>query len=94
MRCSKTEMHVNIVAAVKGIHMCRLRNIAMRDYLKSVTTGQTDTGTDRRTDRQTPDKVIPMCPYASQATQKLVIFVNRATKRPNSKHNKQEYCKF
>ena len=47
--------------------MCRLRNIAMRDYQESVTTGQTD----RRTDRQTPDKVIPMCRYASQATQKL-----------------------
>ena len=41
---------------------CRLRNIAMRDYQKSVTSGQTD--------RQTPDKVIPMCRYASQATQK------------------------
>ena len=65
MRCSKTEMHVNIVAAVKGIHMCRLRNIAMRDYLKSVTTGQTDTGTDRRTDRQTDagqsDPYVPLC---------------------------------
>ena len=24
--------------------MCRLRNIAMRDYQESVTTGQTDTG--------------------------------------------------
>ena len=42
--------------------MCRLRNIAMRDYQESVTTG--------RTDRQTPDKVIPMCHYASQATKK------------------------
>ena len=31
----------------------------------SVTIGQTDT----RTHRQTPDKVIPMCRYASQATQ-------------------------
>ena len=41
--------------------MFRLRNIAMRDYKESVTTGQTD--------RQTPDKVIPMCRYASQATQ-------------------------
>ena len=47
--------------------MCRLRNIAMRDYQKSVTTGQTD----GQTDRQTPDKVIPMCRYASQATQKF-----------------------
>ena len=45
--------------------MCRLRNIAMRDYQESVTTGQTD----GRTDRQTPDKVIPMCRYASQAAQ-------------------------
>ena len=34
------------------------------DYQESVTTGQTD--------RQTPDKVIPMCRYASQATQKSV----------------------
>ena len=34
----------------------------MCDYQESVTTGQTD--------RQTPDKVIPMCRYASQETQK------------------------
>ena len=46
--------------------MCRLQNIALRDYQESVTTRQTD----GRTDRQTPDKVIPMCRYASQATQK------------------------
>ena len=45
--------------------MCRLRNIAMRDYQESVTTGQTHT----RAERQTPDKAIPMCRYASQATQ-------------------------
>ena len=49
--------------------MCRLRNIAMRDCQESVTIGQTDT----RTHRQTPDKVIPMCRYASQATQKLKV---------------------
>ena len=46
--------------------MCRLQNIAMRDYQESVTTGQTHT----RTDRQMPDNVIPMRRYASQATQK------------------------
>ena len=45
--------------------MCRLRNIAMRDYQESVTTGQTD--------RQTPDKVIPLCRYALQQTQKSAI---------------------
>ena len=48
--------------------MCRLQNIAMRDYQESVTTGQTDTRTDVQKDTQ--DKVIPMCNYASQAPQK------------------------
>ena len=66
----------NIVAAFEEC-MCRLRNIAMRDYQESVTMGQTDT----RTHRQTPDKVIPMCRYASQATQKMYfyhyVFTNR-----------------
>ena len=51
--------------------MCRLRNITMRDYQESVTTGQTHTRTDGRTDRQTPDKVIPMCRYALQANAKV-----------------------
>ena len=37
----------------------------MRDYQESVITGQTH----RRTDRQTPDKVIHMRRYAFQATQ-------------------------
>ena len=39
---------------------------AMPDYQESVTIGQTH----RQMDRQTPDKVIPMCRYALQATQK------------------------
>ena len=43
-----------------------LRNIAMCDYQESVTTGQMD--------RQTPDKVIPMCRYASQAKTKIPRF--------------------
>ena len=40
-------------------------NIAMCDYQESVTTRQTD----KRMDKQMPDKVIPLCNYASQATQ-------------------------
>ena len=32
--------------------MCRLQNIAMRDYQESVTTGQTDRQTDGQTDRR------------------------------------------
>ena len=41
----------------------------MCDYQDSVTTGQTDT----QTDGQMPDKVIPTCCYASQATQKVFL---------------------
>ena len=44
--------------------MRHLQNIAMHDYQESVTTG------DTQTDGQTPDKVIPMCRFASQATPK------------------------
>ena len=52
--------------------MCRLQNIAMGDFQESVTIGQTDGWTDR----QTPDKVIPMYCYASQATQKDLVKVH------------------
>ena len=49
--------------------MCCLQNIAMHDYQESVTNRQTDAG---QTDRQTPDKLIPMCRYVSQVTQKMM----------------------
>ena len=52
-----------LMAAFRGIR--HLRNIAMRDYQESVTTRQTHGPMDR----PTPDKVIPMCRYASQGTQ-------------------------
>ena len=52
---------INIVAAFRGMHV----SPAKHSY-ESVT----DRQTDGRTDRQTTDKVIPMCRYASQATQK------------------------
>ena len=42
----------------------RLRNLVMCDDQENVTTRKTD----RQTDRQMRDKVIPMCRYASQAT--------------------------
>ena len=47
--------------------MCRLRNIAMRDYHESVTTGQTDT----QTDAGQSNPYVPL--YASQATQKVCL---------------------
>ena len=50
--------------------MCRLRNIAMRDYQESMTTRQADARTHTNTDRRRT--VIPMCRYASQATQKVL----------------------
>ena len=37
--------------------MCHLRNIAMRDYQESVTTGQTDT----QTDAGQSDPYVPLC---------------------------------
>ena len=51
--------------------MCRLRNIALLGNQERVATGQTLGRTDRRSDRHTPDEVIPVCRYASQATQKV-----------------------
>ena len=43
--------------------MCRLRNIAMRDYQKSVTTkkGVTDGRTDGQTDAGQSDPHVPLC---------------------------------
>ena len=46
------------MAAFQGMHV----SPAKHDCQESVATGQTD--------RQTPNKVIPLCRYASQATQK------------------------
>ena len=39
--------------------MCRLRNIAMRDYQESVTIGQTHTHT--QTDAGQSDPYVPLC---------------------------------
>ena len=61
----------NIVAAFLGMHV----SPAKHNYAwlqESVTTGQTH----GRTDGKTPDKVIPMCHYASQATQHGAIKSN------------------
>ena len=55
----------NIVAAFRGMHVSPAKDSYAWLPLESVTTGQTH----RRTDRQTPDKVIPTCHYASQSTQ-------------------------
>ena len=42
--------------------MCRLRNIALCDYQKSVTTGQTDIRTDGQTDSTgQSDPYVPLC---------------------------------
>ena len=68
----------------------------MHDYQESVTTGQTDSQTDRRMDRQTPDKVIPMCRYASQATHQtlfLQIFGLMAIIDQNENDNNDNLCK-
>ena len=45
--------------------MCRLRNIAMRDYQESVITGQTD----GQTDAKQSDPYVPLC-FAGDAKDK------------------------
>ena len=60
-----------MVTAFRGMHVSHAKHNYMHDYQESVTTGQTDRQTETRTDGQTdtPDTVVPMCRYASQATQ-------------------------
>ena len=52
--------HKKIVAAFRGMHVSPVKH----------SFGKCDRRTDGQTDRRTTDKVIPMCRYASQATQK------------------------
>ena len=57
-----TKSHIkNKVAAFRGMHVSPAKHNYARLPRKC----------DYRTDTQTPDKVIPMCRYASQATQKV-----------------------
>ena len=48
--------------------MCRLGNIAMRDYQESVTNGQTD----GRTDAGQSDLFVPLC-FAGDTTKKILF---------------------
>ena len=66
--CTYNFYTVNIVAAFRGMHV----SLAKHSYtwLPRKCDYRTDRHTDGWMDRQTPDKVIPMCRYASQATQK------------------------
>ena len=53
--------------------MCRLQNIAMRDYQESVTTGQTDT----QTDAGQSYPYVPLCSAGNTKTifKFLIIFI-------------------
>ena len=63
-RCSHGQIHKHSGSIPRNA--CVACGTAMRDYQESVTTRQTDV----QTDRQTLDKMIPMCHNnASQATQ-------------------------
>ena len=73
-----------IVTAFRGMHVSHVKHsyawLSRKcDYL-----------TDRHTDIQTPDKVIPMCCYASQATQNDLYF-NRQFSTP-SNPQKRKAC--
>ena len=54
--------------------MCRLRNIALRDYQESVTTRQTDRQTHVRTDARQSDPYVQLC-LAGDTKSILNIFV-------------------
>ena len=58
--CKQDEIKEKIVAAFRGMHVLPAKH----------SFGKCDRRTDRQTDGRTIDKVIPMCCYASQATQK------------------------
>ena len=58
-----------IVAAIRGMHVSPAKHSYMRDYNQSVTTGQTRGQTDVY-------KVIQICHFASQATQKASIHLS------------------
>ena len=64
-RWSFKQVHTNIVAAFRGMHVSPAKHSFA--WLQRNCDYRTDTQT--HTQRQTPDKVIPMCRYASQATQ-------------------------
>ena len=53
--------------------MCGLRNIAMRDYQESMTTGHTDTRTDGQTDAGQSDPYVLLC-FAGDT--KIKDFIN------------------
>ena len=64
-----------IVAGFRGMH----KSLANHIYIYAWPPRKCDYRTDTQTDRQMPDKVIPMCSYASQATQstiKVTFYVN------------------
>ena len=64
-----TKRLTNIVAAFRGMQVSPGKHSYA--WLPRKCDYRTDARTHGQTDRQTPDKVIPMCRYALQATQKF-----------------------
>ena len=69
---------IKIVAAFRGMHV---------SPAKHSSAGVTDGQTDRQTDGRTTDKVILMCRYASQATQKLKSNNQKVPKQAEAKRD-------
>ena len=69
-KCKEYYCITNKIVAAFEECMCHLGNIPLESVTEKCDRW-TDRQTDRQTDGQTTDKVIPMCRYASQATQKL-----------------------
>ena len=67
--------------------MCRLQNIAMRDYKESVTTGQTQT--DVQTDAGQSDPYVPLC-FAGNT--KIVFVIKKTDGKRTAKRALIHYC--
>ena len=63
-------IYINIVAVLRGMHVSPAKHSYA--WLPRKCDYRTFARTDIQTDGQTPDKVIPMCRYASQATKKII----------------------
>ena len=77
----------HIVAAFQGMHVSPAKN----SY--ACLPRKCDYRTEGQMDRQTPDRVIPMCRYASQATQKILLRLYKWIGDTQTDNDTDRHCK-
>ena len=73
--------------------MCRLRNIALRDFQESVTTGQTDTHRDGQTDAGQSDPYVPLC-FASDTKMEFLYSIEVCMETHMLSHYSMKYLLY